>query len=136
MLQVYRRKVIFEISQAKYLAVIADESTDISGKHIIIVFRYIKLSGEVVERFWGYFCPESVNSKGISKCFLEQLKIVLEKNQEKLIAQTFDGAKVMEGKEKGVKARINNVYKRAHYTHCHCHQMQLVIKKACEQKKV
>ena len=45
-LQVYRRKVIFEISQAKYLAVIADESTDISGQtQLVIVFRYIKLSG-------------------------------------------------------------------------------------------
>ena len=136
MLQVYRRKVIFEISQAKYLAVIADESTDISGQtQLVIVFRYIKLSGEVVERFWGYFCPESVNSEGISTCILEQLKIVLEENQEKLIAQTFDGAKVMEGKEKGVQARIRNVYKRAHYTHCHCHQMQLVIKKACQQNE-
>ena len=30
-LQVFRRQVIFEISQANYLAVIADESTDISG---------------------------------------------------------------------------------------------------------
>ena len=29
----YRRKVIFKISQAKYLAVIADESTDNSGQH-------------------------------------------------------------------------------------------------------
>ena len=43
---------------------------------------------------------------------------MLEENQEKLIAQTFDGAKVMEGKEKRVQARIRNVYKRAHYTHC------------------
>ena len=40
-LQVYRRKVIFKISQAKYLAVIADESTDISGQtQLVIVFRY------------------------------------------------------------------------------------------------
>ena len=67
-LQVYRRKVIFEISQAKYLAVIADESTDISGQtQLVIVFRYIKLSGEVNKRFWGYLCPESENSEGISK---------------------------------------------------------------------
>ena len=58
---------------------------------------------------------------------------MLQENQVKLIAQTFDGAKVMEGKERGVQARIRNVYKRAHYTHCH--QMQLVIKKACEQNQ-
>ena len=83
----------------------------------------------------GLFFPKSVNAEGISKCILEQLKIVLQENQVKLIAQTFDGAKVMEGKERGVQARIRNVYKRDHYTHCHCHQMQLVIKKACEQNQ-
>ena len=134
-LQVFRRKVIFEISQANYLAVIADESTDICGQpQLVIVFRYInKLSGQVVERFWGYFCPKSVNAEGISKCILEQLKIVLQENQVKLIAQTFDGAKVMEGKDRGVQARVRNVYKRAHYTDFH--QMQLVIKKACEQNQ-
>ena len=134
-LQVFRRQVIFEISQANYLAVIADESTDISGQtQLVIVFRYINnLSGEVVERFWGYFCPESVNAEGISKCILEQLKIVLQENQVKLIAQTFDGAKVMEGKERGVQAIGRNVYKRSHYTYCH--QMQLVIKQACKQNQ-
>ena len=40
MLQVYRRQVIFELSQAKYLAVIGDESTTISGQtQLVIVFR-------------------------------------------------------------------------------------------------
>ena len=136
-LQVFRKQVVLEISQADYLAVIADESTDISGQtQLVIVFRYInKSSGEVVERFWGYFCPESVNAEGISKCILEQLEIVLQGNKVKLIAQTFDGAKVMEGKERGVQARVKNIYRRAHYTHCHCHQMQLVIKKACEENE-
>ena len=41
----------------------------------------------------------------------------------------------MEGKERGVQARVKNIYRRAHYTHCHCHQMQLVVKKACEQNE-
>ena len=64
---------------------------------------------------------------------LEQLKVVLQENQVKLIAQTFDGAKVMEGKERGVQAIGRNVYKRSHYTYCH--QMQLVIKQACKQNQ-
>ena len=107
----FRRQVIFEISQANYLAVIEDESTSISGQtQLVIVFRYIsKLSGQVVEHFWGYFCPESVNAEGIYKCTLEQLKIVLQENQLKIIAQTFDGAKVTEGKERGFQARVRNL---------------------------
>ena len=38
-LQLFRGQVIFETSQANYLAVIADESTDISGQtQLVIVF--------------------------------------------------------------------------------------------------
>ena len=87
-LQVFRRQIIFEISQAHYLAVIADESTDISGQNqLVIVFTdFNKLSGKFVDNFWGYFCPESVNAEGVCKCILEQLKIVLQENQIKFKA--------------------------------------------------
>ena len=68
---------------------IADESTDISGKNqSVIVFRYInKLLGEEVERLRGYFSQESVYAEGISKCILEKLQILLQGNQYKLIAK-------------------------------------------------
>ena len=45
-------QVMFEINRAQYLTVIADESTDLSDQaHLVTVFRFIKLSGQVVERF-------------------------------------------------------------------------------------
>ena len=92
---------------------IADESTDISGKNqSVIFFRYInKLLGEEVERLRGYFSQESVYAEGISKCILEKLQIVLQVNKEKLISQTFDGAKVMEEKKRTVQTRVKNVYR-------------------------
>ena len=63
------------------------------------VFRYTNKSlGEEVERFCGYFCPKSVNAEGISKCILKHLQIVIQGNQDELINQTFDGAKLMKGK--------------------------------------
>ena len=50
---------------------------------LVIVFKYInKSSDEEVERFRSYFCAESVNAEGISKCILEQLQIVLQGNKE------------------------------------------------------
>ena len=69
----FRKQVILGLPQANYLAELADESTYISGQtQLVNVFRYNnKTSGEEVERFWGYFCPESVNTEGISKCILE-----------------------------------------------------------------
>ena len=35
----------------------------------------------------------------------------------------------MEGKKRGDQARVKNVYRRAHYTHCHCYHMLLVLRK-------
>ena len=62
---------------------------------------------------------------------MKQFQIVIQGNHEKLIAQTFDGVKVIEEKLRGVQARVKNVYGRARCTHCH--QMQVVAKKACKQ---
>ena len=83
MLQVLKKKVIFKNSEADYLAVIADESTEISGQsQLVKVFRYInKSSGEDLEHFCGYFCPESVKSEGI----LKQFQIIFQGNQETLL---------------------------------------------------
>ena len=127
--EVYRQQVLLEISQASYVSVMADESVDISGQtQLVIVFRYINnKAGLVVDRLWGYFNPYSIDADGISKCLLKELNVVIREN-DKLISQTFDGFNVVYGKEKEVQSKLKKVYNRAHYTHCHGHQMQLVRK--------
>ena len=57
MLHVFKKQAILKNSEADYLAVIADESTEISGQtHLVIVSRYInKSSIEEVDHFCGYF---------------------------------------------------------------------------------
>ena len=41
----------------------------------------------------------------------------------------------MEGKERRVQARVNNIYRRVYYTHCYYNQMQLVVKKPLKQNQ-
>lgn len=130
LLQIYRDQIRKEIKEAPFVAVMADDTTDVSEHtQMVIVLRYL-LGEEVVERFWGFFTPENQTADGLSKCILDQLNTVLEGNAEKLIAQTFDGASVMKGKKGGVQAKIRLVYNNAHFIHCYAHQLNLIMQNA------
>ena len=75
--QVYENKVIAEVSEAPFIAVIADETTDVSVQNqLTLVIRYIH-NCKVVERFWGFFKPDRVNADGIANVILEELEKIL-----------------------------------------------------------
>ena len=53
-LEVYRKEFIYQVQQANFIAVIADEITDVSVQNqLSIVIKYIN-NGIVVERFWFF----------------------------------------------------------------------------------
>ena len=122
-LEVYRKEVVSQVGQAHFVAVIADETTDISVQNqLSIVLRYIH-QGNVVERFWGFFKPKRANANGISEIILTELAKILQGNTNKVIAQTYDGASVMKGRIGGVHVKVKQVYQNAHYVHCAAHQV-------------
>ena len=51
----------------------------------------------------------------------------------KLVAQTYDGAAVLNGVNRGVQARMREVYNNAYFVHCYAHQLILIIQKAASQ---
>ena len=129
-LEVYRKEVVSQVGQAHFVAVIADETTDISVQNqLSIVLRYIH-QGNVVERFWGFFKPKRVNADGISEIILTELAKILQGNTNKVIAQTYDGASVMKGRIGGVHVKVKQVYQNAHYVHCAAHQVNLILSRA------
>ncbi|XP_076049468.1 zinc finger MYM-type protein 1-like [Oratosquilla oratoria] len=130
LLQIHHDQIRKEIKEAPFVAVMADDTIDVSEyTQMVIVLRYL-LGEEVVERFWGFFTPENQTADGLSKCILDQLNTVLKGNAEKLIAQTFDGASVMKGKKGGVQAKIKSVYNNAHFIHCYAHQLNTIMQNA------
>lgn len=62
-LKICRDEIINEINHSKFLAIMADDTTDISEKiQEVLVFRY-ENEGEVIERFWGFHNPPSQDAK-------------------------------------------------------------------------
>ena len=97
-----------EIEQADFVAVIADDTTEVSN-HLqnVLVFRYI-VSGKVVERFWTFCDLRQGNAENIS-------------------------ANVISCLNRGVQSIVREACPNAHYAHCYAHQLNLVLQQATSQ---
>ena len=60
-----------------------------------------------------------------------QIILRLYNRRDKLIAQAYYGAAVMNGSRNGVQALIKREYPHAHFLHCYAHQLNLVVKRMC-----
>lgn len=132
MLIVYHEEILREINEARFLAVMADETTDVSGKfQMVIVFRYVTNEGTAVERFWTFVLPEKHDAVTLADTILNVMDPLLKNDKTKLIAQSYDGAAVMSGVHGGVQKIIKEKYENAYFVHCYAHQLNLIMSRAC-----
>ncbi|CAH2011508.1 unnamed protein product [Acanthoscelides obtectus] len=129
MLDVYHEEVKKEIANSPFVAVIADETTDVACE-----FQYL-CNGQPVERFWRFYVPDGHDAKSIAACVLNVANPLLDQNPNKLIAQSHDGASVMSGELNGVQKIIKETYPLANYVHCYAHQLNLIMTSACSVNK-
>lgn len=129
MFAVYQSEVSEQIKSAKFLAIEADETTDSSNQQqMVVVFRYV-FNSEICERFWCFIKPDGYTADMLSSVLLKELK-ALNIPPEKLIAQSYDGAAVMSGRNNSVQVIIRNTFPNAFYIHCYAHQFNLVMERA------
>jgi hypothetical protein len=97
MLSICQQEISVEIKKADYLAITADETTDVSAIfQMVIVYQYI-VNDKVIERFRGFLKPKEHNSEVLAECIKEQLTQHIGDVTGKLIAPTYNGASVMSG---------------------------------------
>ena len=139
MLEIYRIELLKEIKFANFVALEADETTDTSNQQqMVIIIRYV-IDGQVYERFWAFIKPAGYSADDLSKTLLAELDVILSfpSEKSKLIAQSYDGAAVMSGKNNGVQAILKKSFPNAHFIHCYAHQFNLLMEKAAQcHKKV
>lgn len=129
-LEVCREEISKEIKDSPFLSIIADETGDVNNKYqMVIVYRYL-VNFKPVERYWGFVIPEGQKAENLAACILANLEQHLKGCENKLIAQTYDGANVMSGAKHGVQAVVKEKYKSAEYIHCHAHQLNLTMLRA------
>lgn len=121
-----------EIIEVPFVAVMVDETSDVANKaQFSIVLRYVH-EGEIKERFLG-FCD--ISSDKHAQAIAELIRHFLSEFgcNEKLIAQTYDGAATMAGNLNGVQALIKVTHPEALFFHCYAHVLNLVLSQSTSQ---
>lgn len=118
-----------EIANANFVSVLVDETTDVSNTaQFSIVFRYV-YGGETKERFIGF---RDVSANRSAAAIAELIREYLTEFDcnNKLIAQSYDGAASMSGNVNGVQALIKQTHPQAVYIHCYAHVLNLVLSRS------
>lgn len=128
-------EIKLEIKEASFVALIMDETTDITNKcQVSTVLRYVNKLGDIHERFLGF---ADLSNDRRAKALAEHVFKTLDAYQceEKLVAQTYDGAAVMSGDKGGLQAIVKVTHKHALFVHCYAHKMNLVLRHSVDNIK-
>ncbi|KAJ4936913.1 hypothetical protein JOQ06_001498 [Pogonophryne albipinna] len=115
-----------EISKAPFVALMLDETTDVSNAaQLSFVLRFVTDSG-VKERFVKF---EDVTGKKRAEDVAAMALGFLEEHgcMGKLVAQCYDGAAVMASGLNGVQAKVKEKIPQALFIHCYAHALNLVL---------
>lgn len=124
-----------EIKDASFVAILLDETTDVSNfAQLSTVWRYVTKEGEVEERFVGF---SDVSADRTATALAEHVFAAVDEMQcgVKLVGQTYDGAAVMSGHLNGLQAKVRDRYPSCCFVHCIAHTLNLVLSQACNTIK-
>ena len=130
------RELSKTIASAGFFALMADECTDCSNrKQFTINIRWVDANLQDNVAFIGLYAVDAINAD----CLVSAIKDVLIRMNLKLSycrGQCYDGASNMSGIKSGVAAQLCAEEKKALFTHCYCHALNLAIADTIKQSKV
>ena len=124
------KKIVNDVKNANFFAIMADETTDISTKEqLSMMLRYPTSTG-IQEKFVGFIEVTDTTGQGLADKIWDEV-IALGLDPMNMRGQGYDGAANMSGWRRGVQAVIMAKNPLALYTHCSSHVLNLVIVKSC-----
>lgn len=131
-----RDVLVSEIQTSKYFAMIVDSTPDVSHvDQLTIVLRYVDQTGLAVERFMEFL--ENTGHKGkemeteVTDCLKTRSINIMDCR-----GQSYDNAKNMSGKFKGLQRRIKEINPLAVYVPCETHTLNLTVCHAAETSPI
>ncbi|KAF3842760.1 hypothetical protein F7725_001609, partial [Dissostichus mawsoni] len=121
-----------ELRKAPFVAVMLDETTDISNvAQMSYVLRYVTEDG-IKARFFKY---EDVTEDKRAEAIATRLLEFLRESGciDKVVAQCYDGAAVMVSGLNGVQAKVKETIPLALFIHCYAHILNLVLEKGASK---
>lgn len=125
-----RECVVKDLADNWY-TVLCDETRDIAGiKNLAIAIRFVDENNEIREHLLCTGIVNKFDAVSLTDAllgYLQQYNIRL----DRMLAQCYDGAKVMAGHSGGVQAIVQQrLQRKIPYVHCFNHQLHLVVSHA------
>ena len=130
--QVITEEIITEVKQNKFFTIIADEAADCSNKEqMSLVLRFVDNELNIREDFIKFLhCRWGLTGADLAAVILKALAD-LSLNIEDCRGQGYDGAGAVSGHINGLSAHILQLNRKAIYTHCYSHRLNLIICDTC-----
>lgn len=127
--------ILDELRLSQYIAVLADESTDLRTRNeLSICFRYV-INGESVERYLHLQQLQSTDAETV-KDAIRDLIVTNGIPVDRIYWMAFDGAANMAGKTNGVQAKLKReLLPNANYVHCRSHLLNLAAANVARDMK-
>lgn len=127
------RKILGCMQQSPFLAIMVDETTDVSNKEqLTVVMRWIDENFDVFEEFLGMYSLQSTSTQSIVSAITDTL-VCFQIPMTKIWGQCYDGCSTMAGARGGVAAKIQQIEPRAVFTHCYGHALNLGVSDTIKQ---
>ena len=133
---VERQKILQQLSQAKFLSLLSDGSTDVGVIENEAVYARICINGEVKIFFLNIIAVPRANAEGIFNAIMKSLNKFDEELKHKIIGFTCDGASVNVGQIAGVITFFHSLYAAILLVHCLSHRLELSFKQAVKGVKL
>ena len=127
-----QQKVLEKVKKAKIFAVLADETTDCSGREQLSLCLRFTENNMIREEFLQFLTVEDITGRGLGDTILELLKSYDLSPEENLVGQGYDGAAAMSGCIKGAQTIIRETCKYAAYVHCSSHCLNLCLNESAK----
>jgi hypothetical protein len=130
------RQVSHNIQNSMCFSIMADECTDVANKEqFTLVMRWVGEDLQDHESFIGLYEVDSITSDSLVYAIRDTL-LRMSVNLSACRGQCYDGAANMSGSRNGVATQIMAEEKRAVYTHCYGHALNLAVGDAIKKSKI
>ncbi|CAF1986437.1 unnamed protein product [Rotaria magnacalcarata] len=121
------RDLLKQICERKFYSIICDETRDESGtEQLCFTIRSVDSDFVMHEDVLGMYGVTSQSAEHITNIILDIL-IRCNLDIKYCRGQGYDGAATMAGHASGVSTRITSLCKKAFYTHCNAHSLDLAL---------
>ena len=124
--------LVKEIKENRLFSILADETSDCSNQEQwSLVIRFVDGTGEMREGFLGFLhCDLGLSGKALAGTVLNGIAY-LTLDIWNCDGQGYDGASSVSGYINGLSAQIIRIIPKAIHTHCHSHQLNIVVGASC-----